>query len=118
MEIKQVRRKKTNTCEPARAKEMLDKLRKEHSKLVKGKFEFVDAGGGFIEFNYRYFPEDMLVSYKFVHNEVCEVPMGLIKHINNTKKKIRIFSDELTDRGVPSTYTTNSRIRFTPVDMF
>ena len=117
MEIKKVRRSSNKTVDKVKAKDLMDKMRKEHEKMVKGRFEFVDAGGGWIEFNYRIFPEDLLVSYKFVHNEVCEIPMGLVKHINNTKKKIRVFSDELTERGVPSTYTVNSRIRFTPIDV-
>lgn len=118
MQIRTIQRKPNKTVNKVKAKELMDNLRKEHSRLVKGKFEFVDAQGGFIEFNYRYFPEDMLVSYKFVHNEVCEIPIGLVKHINNTKKIVRTFSDELPERGVPSTYMVNSRIRFTPEDMF
>jgi hypothetical protein len=126
MEIKELRRSANVKGDPVKVKEMLDKLRKEHNKLVKGKFEFLDAQGGFIEFTYRYFPEDLLVTYKFIHNEICEIPMGLVKHINNTVKKVRNFGNgtessrgvELGQRGIPSTYSTQSRIRFTPVDMF
>ena len=66
------------------------------------------------------------MTYKFVHNEVCEIPMGLVKHLNNTIKKVRTFGTntgsergfELPDRGLPSTYETNSRVRFTNVDLF
>lgn len=126
MEIKEIRRSYNKKADPEKVKEMLKELRKEHSKMVKGKFEFVDAGAGSIEFNYRYFPEDLLVTYKLVHNEVCEIPMGLVKHLNNTVKKIRSFGydngavrgNELPDRGLPSTYTINSRVRFTPIEMF
>ena len=122
MEIKEVRRSNQKKTCPIKAKEEMDKLRKEHSKMVKGRFEFVDAGAGFIEFNYRFFPEDLLVAYKFVHNEVCEIPMGIVKHINNTVKKVRNFGNtnapergvELSFRGLPSTYETNSRIGFPP----
>ena len=125
MEVTQISRKKQKKGDPDVTKALMDKLRKEHSKMVKGKFEFLDANGGFLEFNYRYFPEDMLVTYKFVHNEICEIPLGIVKHLNNTVKKVRSFGmndgavrgNELPHRGMPSTYTTNSRVRFTPLDV-
>lgn len=126
MEIKKIERKKANVADKNTVKELLDKKRKEDSKMVKGRFEFLDAQGGWLEFTYRYFPEDMLVTYKFIHGEICEIPMGLVKHLNNTTKKIRSFGNdvgavrgtELPSRGVPSSYESVSRVRFTPVDMF
>ena len=126
MEIKTIRRKQPNKVDKVKAKELVDNMRKEHSKMVKGMFEFVDAGSGWIEFNYRIFPEDMLVSYKFLHGETCEIPMGLVKHINNTRKKVRMFGmqdgegigGKLPNRGLPSSYEKTSRIRFVPIDMF
>lgn len=126
MEIKEIRRSHNKKVDKIKAKELMEKARKEHEKLVKGKFEFIDAQGGFLEFNYRFFPEDLLVTYKLVHGEVCELPMGLVKHLNNTKKKVRNFGinegaergNRLPDRGLPSTYETVSRIRFIPIDMF
>lgn len=124
VQIKEIGRTKVNKCSAEEKKELMDKLRKEHSKMVKGRFEFLDAKGGYLEFNYRFFPEDMLVTYKFTHDEICEIPMGLVKHLNNTTKKIRSFNHDSANnasaglKGVPSTYTTESRVRFTPVDMF
>lgn len=128
MEIKTLEKRQNKSTDSNKAKEILEKLRKEHNKMVKGKFEFLDAQGGWIEFTYRFFPEDMLVNYKFVHGETCEIPMGLVKHINNTTKKVRKFGHDVGstrgnelkpgDRGVPSSFETTSRIRFTPIDMF
>lgn len=127
MEIKEFSRKTTKTMGDKEREELINKLRKEHSKMVKGKFEFVDAQGGWLEFNYRFFPEDLLVTYKFYHDEVCEIPMGLVKHLNNTVKKVRTFGqntgavrgNEIPGNGrVPSSFTTQSRVRFTPLDMF
>ena len=125
MQVKEIARSTQKSVKPEVAKEMMDKLRKEHSKMIKGKYEFIDAQGGFLEFNYRFFPDDVLVTYKFIHNETCEIPMGLVKHLNNSVKKIRNFGlntgadrgNELPDRGLPSTYTTSSRVRFTPLDV-
>ena len=108
--------------DPKAREDLLAKLRKEHEKMVKGKFEFIDAQGGFLEFTYRFFPDDLLVTYKFIHGEICEIPMGLVKHLNNTTKKVRTFglnqTGELTERGLPSRFETQSRVRFTPVEMF
>jgi len=114
MKIKEVVRKKEKTAKEVDAKELLKQMRKEHDKLLKGKFEFPDVGAGFIEFPYRVFPEDLLVSYKFVHGEVCEIPQGIVKHINNTVKKVRTFSTGALVRGLPSTFEAESRIRFIP----
>ena len=90
--------------------------------MVKGMFEFLDAQSGWLEFNYRYFPEDMLVTYKFMHGEICEIPMGLVKHLNNTKKKVRNMGltsgaergSELPKIVGPSSWETTARIRLTP----
>lgn len=123
MEVRTVGRSKAKTV-PADVKdEMLKKARKEHSKLVKGMFEFLDANGGWLEFAYRFFPEDPLVTYKFSHGEICEIPMGIVKHLNNTKKKIRTFGANEpaaaleNARGLPSSYEVQSRIRFTPIEV-
>lgn len=126
MEIKEIIRSKQKGATPQEREDLMKKLRKEHSKLVKGKFEFLDAQGGWLEFNYRFFPEDMLVTYKFVHGEVCEIPMGLVKHLNNTTKKIRSIGantgamrgNELPTNGkLPTSFEKTSRVRFTPLEV-
>jgi hypothetical protein len=47
--------------------------------------------------------------------------MGIVRHLNNTKKKIRTMSGNYDSagniRGIPRTYETQSRIRFTPMDV-
>jgi hypothetical protein len=104
--------------------EKIKKLRKEHDKLVKGMFEFVDAQGGWLDFSYRWFKGDDLVTIRLMHGEICELPMGIVKHLNNTYKKIRNFdistpdkATELNARGMPTSYTKVSRIRFTPMEV-
>ena len=118
MEIKEISKKSLNRCTPEVYDEKIKKLRKEHEKLVKGMFEFIDAQGGWLDFSYRYFKGDPLMTIRLTHGEICELPMGIIKHLNNTKKKIRTLNPELpSHRGVSTTYTTQSRVRFTPMDM-
>jgi regulatory protein YycH of two-component signal transduction system YycFG len=118
MEYKTFSKKQTNRVPPEKYEELVKKARKESEKLVKGRFDFVDAQGGFLEFAYRFFKDDPLVVYKLFHGEVTELPQGIVKHLNNTKKKIRKFGNELKagTRGVPSTYEVQSRVAFIPVD--
>tara|TARA_R110002126_G_scaffold103876_3_gene237065 strand:- start:1728 stop:2099 length:372 start_codon:yes stop_codon:yes gene_type:complete len=121
MEVKEIVRSKQRVVAKDVRDDLLKKARKEHSKLVKGKFEFLDAQGGWLEFNYRFFPEDMLVTYKFTHGEICEIPMGLVKHLNNTMKKVRTgIPDSGNGMGsggaFPTQFEMTSRVRFTPMD--
>lgn len=116
MEIKEIGRTKVNKKDPVVYEERLKKARKEHEKMVKGKFEFTEAGAGWFEFNYRFFPGELITILKIVHGEICELPLGVVKHLNNTVRKIRTFSPELPKRGVPSTFETQSRVRFTNMD--
>ncbi|HEY3527479.1 MAG TPA: hypothetical protein VGK47_14885 [Nitrososphaeraceae archaeon] len=120
MQVVELNKRKKTTVPKAEAEALIKSMRKEHEKLVKGKFEFIDAQGGWLDFSYRYFPGDPLVTIKLTHGEVTELPMGIVKHLNNTVKKIRKMNPDILEsgpvRGVPATYEKQSRIRFTPVD--
>jgi hypothetical protein len=124
MEIKSIVKKSFKNPHPEKTAEEVKKLQKEHNKMVKGMFEFVDAQGGWLDFTYRFFKEDPLQTMRLIHGEICELPMGIVRHLNNTYKKIRSFDHsspekaaELTKRGVPNTVVKQSRIRFTPMEM-
>lgn len=115
--VKEFVKKQKVRSNPELYEERIKELRKEHDKLIKGKFEFVDAQGGWLEFAYRYFKDDLICTYKLVHGEITELPQGLVKHLNNTKKKIRKLGNlDLNARGVPSTYEVQSRVLFIPMD--
>ena len=124
MEIKSVIKKSFKNPNPEKFVEDMKKLQKEHNKLVKGMFEFVDAQGGWLDFCYRFFPGDPLQTIRLIHGEICELPMGLVRHLNNTYKKVRQMegstpdkATQLSGRGIPTTLTKQSRIRFTPMEM-
>ena len=112
---------------PDKYDELMKKTRREHEKPVKGMFEFLDAQGGWLDFCYRFFPGEALTTIRLIHGEICELPMGLVKHLNNTKKKIRKFAISAkagngmelpdTNRGLPNQYEVQSRLRFTPMDV-
>jgi len=121
VEVKEIHKKKINKGDPVKTEEMVKKMRKEHEKLQKGMFEFIDAQGGWLEFSYRFFKDDPLMTIKITHGEICDLPMGIIKHLNNCVKKVRTLmpmqGNEQNARGIPQTVTKFSRMRFTPVDM-
>jgi len=117
MEIKEFKKTIHKTLTKEQYSDELKKLRKESEVMKKGMFEFLDAQGGWLDFSYRFFPGEPLRTIKLIHGEIVDLPMCLIKHLNNTKKKIRTFAKELNERGLPSSYTVQSRCRFTPVDV-
>ena len=96
------------------------KMRKEGEKLVKGMFEFLDAMGGWLDFSYRFFPGEPIRVVRINHGEIVDLPMILVKHLNNVWKKVRTMPKEMTEdgrfKGAPYVERI-SRTRFTPMDM-
>jgi hypothetical protein len=119
MEITELHKRSNKRLPPEQQAELVKKARKEYDKPCKGMFEFLDAQGGWLEFTERSFKDQGILTIKLIHGEICELPMGIVKRLNNTKKKIRKFGNvngELPTRGLPTTYELQSRVRFTPVD--
>lgn len=82
--------KPATTEQKIEVQDKIKKLRKQYEKLVKGRFEFDDAQGGWFSFSFRYFPGDPVETFHITHGEVIEIPELLAFHINNTKRKIRM----------------------------
>lgn len=120
MEVREIHKKKTNTMPPAEREARVKEMRKKDDKMVKGMFEFLDAQGGWLEFTHRIYPGEPIQILKIVHGEICDLPMGIVRHLNNTKKKVRRYNLEIPADGgkkPPRSYETISRCRFTPMDM-
>jgi regulatory protein YycH of two-component signal transduction system YycFG len=118
MEIKEISRSKFNLpseSERAASKAKMEKLRKEGDKTIKGMFEFIDAQGGWIDFSYRFFPNEPIRTIKIYHGEIVDLPMILVKHLNNIWVKVRQLPENL-DTG-RATVSRRSRTRFTPMDV-
>lgn len=122
--VKIMRKKTVHKADKSKSEELIKKMRKEHDKLVKGMFEFLDAQGGWLDFSYRVFPDEDVMTFHLIHGQIYELPLGVVKHLNNTRKKIRKLGNgdptratEILGRGVPSTYEVQSRVRFTPTDV-
>lgn len=120
MRVIEFSRKKSASRPKAESDAIIKAKRKEDDKLVKGVFEFPEAEGGFFRFNYRIYPGEAIRTFELIHGETCEIPMGLVKHLNGIKKKIRRYKDvEQAQSGplkTPRTYETLSRVRFIPSD--
>ena len=99
----------------AKAADRIKKLQKEGEKLVNGIFEFVDAQGGWLDFSYRFYPGEPIRTVKISHGERVDLPMDLVKHLNNVYKKVRLMREN-ADGGVDQ-ISKISRTRFIPMDM-
>jgi len=120
MRVIELHKKQKATKTKAEMDALIKQMRKEDEKMVKGQFEFTEAEGGFFEFCYRIYPGEPIRTIQLLHGEVCDLPMGLIKLINGTKKKIRRYANLKVEQqgsgkiNIPTTYETTSRIRFIP----
>jgi hypothetical protein len=119
MEVRELNKKPKNSLPPAEREALITKMRKEDDKVRTGMFEFLDAMGGWLEFAYRKYPGEPIQMIKMVHGEICDLPMGIIKHLNNTKKKVRRYAIQENPDGkkMPRSYEVVSRVRFTPTDV-
>lgn len=119
MEVREIGRKTKHTLPAAERDKLVKEMRAADDKIRTGMFEFLDAQGGWLEFTYRKYPGEPVKVIKLTHGEICDLPMGIIKHLNNTKKKVRRYNMELPMAGgKPSrSFETISRVRFTPTDV-
>lgn len=119
MEVREITNKIRKTLPPAERDELVKKMRKEDDKIRTGMFEFLDAQGGWLDFTYRKYPGESVKIIRITHGEVCDLPMGIIKHLNNCKKKVRRYNLEIPMTGgkSPRSFEVISRCRFTPTDV-
>jgi len=119
MEVVEINKKQKKTLPPLERDALVKKMRAEDDKIRTGMFEFLDAQGGWLDFSYRKYPGESIKIIHIIHGEICDLPMGIIRQLNNTKKKVRRYNLELPSNGgkVPRTYDTTSRCRFTPTDV-
>lgn len=119
MEVRELGKKHKNTLPPAEREKLIKENRAKDDKLCKGMFEFIDAQGGWLEYSYRKYPGEPIQIVKLIHGEICDLPMGHVRHLNNTKKKVRRYNLALPMEGgkPPRSYETISRVRFTPMDV-
>ena len=119
-EVNSQKYKKPSDTQKAEAKEKLEKMQKEGAKMKKGMFEFIDAQGGWLDFSYRWYPGEPIRTVRINHGEIVDIPMDLVKHLNNIIKKVRVPNSQMTEDGRfvgAPTIQKISRCRFTPMDV-
>jgi hypothetical protein len=122
MQVREINKVQKKSMPIEQKDELIKKNRARDDKLCKGMFEFIDAQGGWLEFSYRFYPGESIKIIHLTHGEICELPMGIVKHLNNTKKKIRRYDQNSMVTGdarvkPPRVVETISRVRFTPMDV-
>ena len=56
--------------------------RKQEQTPVRGKFIYHEVPGGRMDFPYRKFKGDDIVTYHMIDGEILTVPLGVAKHLN------------------------------------
>jgi hypothetical protein len=118
VQVIEIGKKVKHTMPAEQRTALIKKCRDEDEKMIHGQFEFLDAVGGFFEFSYRKYPGQPLTIIKLIHGETCDLPRGAMKQINGSVQKIRRYDLNMPFEGgkPPRTFTTKSRVRFTPSD--
>jgi len=121
MKIIEVNKKITKTANSQHVEERIKKEKKEYYRPMKGRFEFLDAQGGWVDFTDRPFPNEPIMQYHIDHGEICELPAGLVKRLNNTKKIVRGYDMNCEDPNkqygrIPPVVDKISRVNFIPTE--
>jgi len=111
MEIREYKKKQTSTMDPLKKDEIVKKMRKDFEKPVKGMFEFTDAQGGWFDFAWRFFPGENPKTYHFTHGEITEAPLGIVRHLNNTMRKVRTFASQQSGKH-------GEKVQYGPMEKF
>jgi len=61
----------------------LKEMQREDSRKVKGKFLCHEPKGGSVKFSFRKYKEDRTQSYHLIDGEEYELPIAVVKHLNN-----------------------------------
>lgn len=81
------------------SKEKYEKMLKEDSKMVKGRFFCHEPKGGSITFPFKKYKEIPRVDYTFEDGKDYEIPLMVAKHINNCGWEVHKHT--LDENGVP-----------------
>jgi hypothetical protein len=118
MLVQEVNKKVRNVRPKEEVENMVKKFKKEYEKPVRGRFDFAEAKGGSFSFTDRPFPGMPIMIYTLTHDEVCLIPHGVAKRLNNTIQKVRKQNSQMNEagpvKGVPASFENYSRVRFIP----
>lgn len=75
--------------------------KKKDSKIVKGKFVWMECPGGTLEFHYKKYPGEKVKYYKLTDGYEYELPLGVVKHLLGCEVEESTHDVKLVD---PNTY--------------
>lgn len=84
-------------------RERMKKLRAEQSRLVKVRYINYKGATEILETQYMKWDGDPIDSWRFIHGEEYEVPMGLVEQVNDKSKWLPVRSDVVDVNGKPTT---------------
>lgn len=83
-------------------RESMKLLREKQAKVVKAKYINYRGPNEILETQYMKWAGDPITSWRFIHDQEYEVPMGLVEQINDPKKRLVKRSEVLDAKGVPT----------------
>ena len=105
----------------ATAKQLHENLKAQQeieSKLVRGKFVFHECPGGVMNFPFRKFKGDKIVTYSMKDGQVYEIPLAVAKHLN-TNVSWPVYQERRDEAGNTIGHSVKSHVRrasFQPLD--
>jgi len=88
--------------------EKYKKALEEDKRMVKGRFSCHQPEGGSVKFSYRKYKEIPKVDYSLVDGEEYELPVMVVKHLNNCGWDVH---SHILDKDGNPTIATGKRIR-------
>lgn len=74
--------KEAKTLSESAFNKKMEEIDKKKQKLVKGRFCFYEVPGGIMRFYYKWSKSDPGKHYKLLDGEICELPLGVVQHLN------------------------------------
>jgi len=96
--------------------EKLEAMRKEDAKIVKGKFNCHSPKGGSIKFPYRKYKGDPIVNYSLEDGKIYDLPLGVVKHLNNCGVEINAHLLDATGNPIVGIGKKDYRFSFQGLD--
>jgi len=89
---------------------------KKDLKSIKGKFMCHEPKGGSVKFSYRKYKGEPIQTYYLEDNEEYELPVGVVKHLNNTGWRDSVYLLDAKGNPIKGKGKFNRRFSFQPID--
>lgn len=83
-------------------REAMKKKKDHESKIVKAKYINYRGPNEILETQYMHWAGEPITSWRFIHDQEYEIPMGLVEQVNDPHKRLPRRSDVLDAKGMPT----------------